>query len=807
MQITTSFKVACGYIVLIATMLCAIYYIYGLSLSHSSSTKNEQHLLTQRENTDNLVSELFQAEYLGQIAALGDKRSYDLYSTEIDSVLAFATNLRNTIDNESLKLRLDTLITFIHSKRNNVKALSEIIRNNNYTSEYYSQIQELIQANDSLTNTYQVIHHFINTETEYTVNNSDKNLFKRIGDVFSPNKNDTVNISHNSHVVKSDTITQIHEIGDSISHRLSDINQNAQQLHAIRLKEISTTIEMLRCAGAEISKKISQLTLTIREEEHANVRQRINAEIEIREKASTSNAVIAIIAIILASFFMILIWRDISKANSYRKQLEDAKNNAESLLRLRENLMLTITHDIKAPIGSILGYIDLLKCEGDTTLHNDYLDNINTSGKHLLKLVNSLLDYHRLEVGKLDLTNSCFSPQKLISESVSSFKPISEKKRLKLLYTHNSQEVTAYSGDAFRIRQIIDNLISNAIKFTDEGEVEIASEVNNDTLYVAIRDTGRGMSAEEQEAAFKEFTRLDNAAGKEGVGLGLSITAKLIALLGGTIDIDSSPGNGSTFYLSIPLTPSNDGITISSQPIDINYKRHSQPFKILVIDDDSLQLQLTKAMLLRVSEHADITTCNNSGEALKIINKHRFDIIFTDIQMPDIDGMDLAKQILCHTPDTPIIAMTARSDMEIDYFKNAGFISVIHKPYNIDDLSNAIALIEQSEQLDLSALTAFADGDNDAEQEILDTLLNETISTRELFQKAGSIKDKAEVCRLAHKILPIMTSINANAIDEMKHLNNLRNNCNWEINDNITVNKIIASLDKVIVTLKRLKKE
>lgn len=804
-----SLKVACGYILLITLLISAIYYIYNLSLTQTQGAEAQKSLSQRRATTDILISRLLHAETLGQTASLGKGEAYPAYSLAIDEVLETANQLSEIATDSTQIARIDTLCALITAKRENVKTLAAIISKDNHIAQYYAQIERLIQENDSLYNRSQTVQQIINLETEYLINTSERNLFKRIGDVFKPNDNDTVKINRHSSIVSSDTITTFINIGDSIADKFNSINSQAMQSQTQRLKQIGAQVEFLRYAGAELSLKVSQLITDIGNEERESILSRTAKEAEIQSEAASTNAIIAIIAVILATIFFILTWRDVSRANHYRRQLEEAKDHAEELLRLREKLMLTITHDIKAPIGSVIGYIELLKETENKSTINEYLKNITNSSTHLLDLVNSLLDFHRLEVGKLDLSYSDFRPCDLIDSTVTSFKPAAAKRGLNLRYSDNTPENNdIYSGDTFRIRQILENLIGNAIKFTDTGEVEVASEINNDTLYIGIRDTGRGMTTDEQASAFQEFTRLDNAAGKEGVGLGLSITTRLVSLLGGTIELDSTPGKGSTFYISIPLlksaateTATHPEQTASTPKPIPSYS--SQQLHILIIDDDRLQLQLTKAMLLNINEHTEITTCFNPTDAVEIISKHTFNIIFTDIQMPGIDGIELGRLLKQLSPGTPIIAITARDDMNERYFIANGFATVIHKPYSISDLSLALNKILNLKKPELSQLTKFAEGAPEAEREILDTFLNETVITLDLFTKATVKKNKQEVCRLAHKMLPTMTIINANALDEIKRLNSLRDETEWNRDDDNLTNEVISSLNNVITALKK----
>lgn len=189
--------------------------------------------------------------------------------------------------------------------------------------------------------------------------------------------------------------------------------------------------------------------------------------------------------------------------------------------------MLTITHDIKAPVGSIIGYTDLLERITTEERQRFYLNNMQSSAKHLLSLVNSLLDYHRLDAHKMDVNKVTFNPHQLFDTIYISFKPMANAKHLLLEYDCGEPLNRLYIGDPFRTRQIVENLLSNALKFTQEGSITLRAALENGQLHFSISDTGCGISEEEQKRIFQEFTRLRNAQGQEGFGLGLAITKNL----------------------------------------------------------------------------------------------------------------------------------------------------------------------------------------------------------------------------------------------------------------------------------------
>ena len=272
-------------------------------------------------------------------------------------------------------------------------------------------------------------------------------------------------------------------------------------------------------------------------------------------------AVLGLLAILSAAILVVYILRDIKRERRDRQRILEAKTETERIMQQRERLLLTITHDIKAPAASIAGFIDLLSEYVDRPKAVGYLQSISGSANHLLQLVSALLDYHKLESGKAERHEVSFQPTALVSECVAQMQPLAMAKQLCLVTDINVAEDMFCRSDAFRIKQIVNNLVSNAIKYTDEGEVRVGITVLNGWMTLSVSDTGCGMTPKELQSVFNAFTRLPGAQGKEGVGLGLTITRDIVTLLGGRINVASTKGKGTTFRVCLPVkVVANQGI-------------------------------------------------------------------------------------------------------------------------------------------------------------------------------------------------------------------------------------------------------
>lgn len=291
--------------------------------------------------------------------------------------------------------------------------------------------------------------------------------------MFAPGKADSTQVSNVIQEEYTDTLTEAYSPADTVVTMLKDIQSRVTDTHQERMEMVNRRTQSLRLSGLKLSQKVNQLLSTIEEEEQALAQNKHIQEEYIRQSSIRTVAGIAIVAVVLAIFFLVLIWRDITRSNHYRRELEKAKRRAEDLLVAREKLMLTITHDIKAPVGSILGYTDLLERITTEERQRFYLNNMQSSANHLLSLVKSLLDYHRLDAHKMDINRVSFNPHQLFDTIYISFKPMADSKQLELNYHCNESLNRVYIGDPFRIRQIAENLLSNALKFTKEGSITL----------------------------------------------------------------------------------------------------------------------------------------------------------------------------------------------------------------------------------------------------------------------------------------------------------------------------------------------
>lgn len=695
-------------------------------------------------------------------------------------------------------LRTDSLLSLLHEKDRNTIQMLRVLSEANDSLLSASEIEEIISEQDSVITQQRVQHRVITKRDSLITTPKKKGFFKRLAEVFAPSKEDSAVLVNTSLEIATDTILEPAATKDSLQQK---IRMATEEKRLQRKKTIRRTSTKYQRMNTQLTERMDSLIK--RYEVEMTMRAQQDAELQqvVRMRSARTIAGIAIGAVLLSAFFLILIIRDISRSNRYRQQLEEANKLAEDLLDAREKLMLAITHDFKAPLGSIMGYTELLSRLTEDERQRFYLDNMKSSSEHLLKLVSDLLDFHRLDLNKAEVNRVTFNPSQLFEEIYVSFEPLTAAKGLTLRCNIAPELNGRYISDPLRLRQIVNNLLSNAVKFTPKGEVSLTASYDSSRLTIAISDTGKGMVTADRERIFQEFTRLTSAQGEEGFGLGLSIVKKLVTLLEGTIDVQSTLGEGSCFTVVLPLYPVGSSIVENEEselsPSGEEETEAIPPMKVirvLLIDDDKIQLNLTAAML---KQHGiDAVCCEQLEELTEQLRSSVFDVLLTDIQMPAINGFDLVKLLrasnIPQAKTIPVIAVTARNEMDMDAMHEHGFAGCLHKPFTVKELlltvnegqlsADEAHITEDMQQsgggLNFSALTAFSEDDPEAARSIIQSFIEETGKNADRMQQSLADEDVDGIAAMAHKLLPLFTLIGAtDAVPLLNWLEARRGEC------------------------------
>ena len=538
------------------------------------------------------------------------------------------------------------------------------------------------------------------------------------------------------------------------SKTVHSLNEQLISMEEERQQTINAYTDSLRIQNRKLNRKLSMLIKNLDEQTQAKFQDK---ELHINESYERSILIVTLLiisAIILLIISYLIIQRDIRQKEKTRKRMEETIKQNASLLDMRKNIILTISHDIRAPLNVIGGSAELAMDTRDKKQRNNHLNNIRIVCKHITHLLNNLLDVYRLNEAKETRNDVPFSLNDLLERTVSGFTHIVNNKGILFNHRFDNTDVKLL-GDMDRIGQIIDNLLTNAVKFTESGTISFNARYDDGRLSLEVKDTGIGMDEIMLSRIFQPFERLASETNTDGFGLGLPITKGLVDLLGGTITVASEAGSGSTFWVALPLPVTNELIedenTISSYT-------GSLPQDILVIDDDPMLLNIVKEMLER--NGVTCTICTTAKDVVKAMRNQNYDLLLSDIQMPGTNGFELLALLrnsnIGNSRTIPVVAMTARGDRDKEAFLNTGFTDCIYKPFSSSELLSLISGIKKQQTDDgrhsVDFNTMLSEVSDGVKQ--LRSFIAQSEKDREELESAMKKSDRMKMRETAHRMQP-----------------------------------------------------
>lgn len=783
---STRIKILVGYALLAIVLLSATWMIYDNTRSLTAVNNASERLMARRDIVDTLVFSMLETANAERSILLGDASEWQRFDHAISNSTEKARQLRPLISDSQKRQRLDTLVILLKAKRQNTMLVMAELGKDSRDIFYSNKMKALHSGRDSVVIHPRTAEQHDQRETVYEIVKTKKGFFRRLGDAFRRQHTDTVGMTRVQKRATADTVNHRVDIADSVANALAEIQQKQQRESGRQKERIAGRNSELQRVSILLAWRTGQLLEDIQNDEHTALRRVVDKAMNSRRTMIMRIAGLGLLAILSAAILVVYILRDIRRERRDHQRIIEAKAETERIMQQRERLLLTITHDIKAPAASIAGFIDLLAEYVDRPKAIGYLKSIGGSAQHLLQLVSALLDYHQLESGKVEIHEESFSPATLIRECVGGMQPQALEKGLLLESNINVADNMVCRSDAFRIKQIVNNLVGNAIKYTDEGKVTVSTAYMNGRLTIGVDDTGCGMTPEEQQRVFNAFTRLPGAQRKEGVGLGLSIAREIVERLGGSINLVSRKGEGSKFTVVIPMEMANGNDDKAETTIDIeidetaeagagisqsNENRNSgdKSLRILIVDDDKLQQQLLLEMFARVEGILlDITSTTHACEAIQLAHDIKPDIVFTDIEMPEMNGNEIMKRIRENGMAMKFVAITAHEPSIMPKLRNEGFDACLFKPFSVETLAATICQItghmvrvkekQQDSTADSlrSALLPFTDGDAEAERQIIADVCR---SIDEYLELLGDADNSDSIAKAAHKAMPLLEMI------------------------------------------------
>lgn len=754
-------KVFFGYFTLVLLTSLIIWVVYTEILLNSKGRVDFNPSTNKFIHVNAILTNLYQAEGLERNYVQTGQISQDYLelmktiSMQIDTLVLMMNNQTQQINTYNIK-------TLLQVKQRAMKELFALKETNSSGAIYQKGLKKIPVVKNSLN------HH---PSAKAQANSS----------IFSDLPRRTTNSSainkRPAEVSSSDSITGY------LTAIMAEIRNEGDELETLQKQKE----EEILSSDRSITNQLRQMLSYLEKEELVKSFQIVKDQQVSIKKATTVIYLLGSLALATIFIFLINILKDITKSQQYRKDLEVAKAYSEATLKSKEQFMLSLTHDIKSPLNSIIGFAGFMEQDKEVLpRHQKYLQNIRLASNFILKLVNDLLDLAKLEAGQLAIDQIPFELKRLISDLVEGFSPQALAKNIDLQLVLEDLPSEIYIGDPSRITQICSNLISNALNFTESGSVAVqvstlSQSKHTDQIQVEVIDTGIGISEQNIHRVFEEFHRVRSSKKQyEGTGLGLTITKRMVDLLQGTITLKSKPGEGSHFTIVLPLERGTQIAGIAPDKGNDQDRAASgniSGLKIWLVDDDQSLLEMTSIILK--SKGCEVFSFSDPQKAIDSFFKGCADLLITDIQMPEVDGAEVLKQIQKKN-GAPItsLAISGRAPLHHEY---DGFSAFILKPFQAHALIEAI-LGQQPEIIrrgkfsaskntattgyNLDQILAFAGGDLESQRQILASFIDSATQNSKLFRQYIAEENRSLVAGLAHKMLPLLRQVQAKGIVE-----------------------------------------
>jgi signal transduction histidine kinase/CheY-like chemotaxis protein/HPt (histidine-containing phosphotransfer) domain-containing protein len=520
-----------------------------------------------------------------------------------------------------------------------------------------------------------------------------------------------------------------------------------------------------------------------------------------------------IAAVILLIIILILFFQNLKRNRTYQQVLKKAKAEAESLAKAKEMFVATVSHEMRTPVNAIYGLTGQMLQKTESTEMMADLNVVHKSAEHLIALVNDTLDFSKIESQKLKIEQIDFLPDEIINEVHTLHKDLAQKKGIELIIRNNTDNSLVLLGDPIRLKQILINLITNAIKFTNQGQIKLTvscdkTSEQNYLMCFEVTDTGVGISKADQQLIFDEFVQLstDLTQKQRGAGLGLSIVKKLVQLQNGKIVVDSTPGKGTRFSVQIPFAKGNPENITQKSADRLNIPEWFKNLHFLIVDDEEFNLYLIKNILNNWG--VSYTEAHNGQEAVKLSGENSYDLILMDMRMPVMDGYLASKLIIQNQQAAKIIALTATTKpTDIEKIEQSGIHAYLQKPFAESALFSEIqklittkvaetkaGVYAEHSSFDLAELERMAGGDSAFFNEMLKIFIRSSEETLAKFHLNFQSSNLSEIIELAHKLAAPAKHLNATVLyNHLKKLENIPQNSQPE-----SIKNLIDAIEKEI---------
>lgn len=760
-------KILFLYFTLFIAVLFSGAYIYKEA---KKFTIPEEHVVEENNKiflVSSTINNLYSSEAYSRSAILtGNTKDINLYYKELDTIVSQIDLIQKQVQDPITLSKLDAVKDLLAKKKISFKSIIKARKELSEDSKYTEAFNEIYNIREEIENKAQPI----------VIQSKEKEKRSAWARLFKGDNTDTIKTTINYPRVSDSLINAMEKIITSTQEKINEQQKKLLQQEQKLLQENKNITNQLR----EILQNVEQNILVLSYQKINESKSRIST-------ASTNIAYLGGSALIVIIILGWIIIRDINQTQEYRLALEELNEEKEVLLRSKTMLFATVTHDLQTPLGSLIGFADLLDQSPLEKKQKQYVANIKSSSQYITNLVNDLTDFSRLENNKISIQKENVNIKDLIFSTCQVLIPSAENKKITLTWEVDEALNQKFYTDPYRIKQILTNLITNAIKFTQDGGVKVNALVENDTIKILVNDSGIGIDKHDVDNIFKEFRQAHDGIEKKfgGTGLGLNISKRLIELLDGTIAVESTLGEGSVFSITLPAITMTE--EVDSLKAEDNQKRFDilKNNTIVVVDDDKIQLQLMEEILTPLFK--EVILIDDSTEVIQIISNKKVDILLTDIQMPKLDGFELLQAIKQEEQlvNIPIIALSGKRDITEDEFIKSGFNAAHPKPLQLDELlmlisntlypnniietlkstpSNDARSVEEDKTYNTDTLIQFIGTEKEALRKILVIFLDSTRENILDMNYAVEDFDLDTLGNIAHKMLPMFRQLEINSI-------------------------------------------
>lgn len=800
-QARLKLEILAGYLVLVSFFVFIIYLVHEERGKKSAMERQEAHWQGERQQTNRAFLCLLDLASTGELIAGWTEDDYAAYRKKQVATVTLLQNLKAEQEDSLQRTCIDSVCSLLAEKEKQMATLLLLLENMPNAGEI---IHRKIPAAVSQSKKN------VSGQQEVPVIQTGEKKKKNFWGIFRKQEKKSAYALQREEArkepVPAATSSGTRRAGVKSSALLYSIEKEIDSA-TLRYEEIlSAKMDSLRRGNRILNEHINLLVQNFDRKERESFCREIRWQQETRTHTFRLIAGTSIGAFMLVILLYMVIHRDVNRQYRYRKELEKTNAKNVELLTTRKNMMLSIAHDLRAPLSTIKGCAELIPGEEENSRKDEYAENILHSSDYMVGLVNTLIEFYLLDTGRNKPNLSIFRLETLFNEITRNYGSLAQKRKLRLT-TDLSGLDAVVSGDPSRLQQILNNLLSNAIKFTRQGEIRLQAEYRNKELRFSVQDTGTGMTEEEKDRIFAAFERLDNARNLPGFGLGLAIASRLVADMQGTLTVKSKPGEGSTFAVFLPFPEADESTRIDETRVATDY--HLDGINVLVIDDDRMQLNVTKEMLHRNGVRCDC--CQTDSELVARLRSQRYDLLLTDIQMPEMNGYGILELLRTSNMENaktiPVIAVTARVDDDNEYL-SGGFSGCIHKPFSMEELINAVAqVIGEKDKKEYEPDFSLILSGEDNREEMLDLFIEE--SRKELLALTDALdrQDREALISILHKKLPLWETVRLDF--PLSHLRELATGhaAEWTDEQYLKIRDIIRAVEKLIAYAEKIREE